>query len=1730
MDVFELRRRLIDDYRAYVTSFISIRDERVRRKVDEELAEGWLWPDPRIGLNPSFAEGAWIDELVRRDLLHSECAKIFRIKRTKHDQGDGLKLHRHQVDAIEAAQRRRNYVLTTGTGSGKSLAYIVPIVDRVLRGERRPGIKAIVVYPMNALANSQEQELVKFLNHGYPDGRGPVTFKRYTGQESDVEKREIIANPPDILLTNYVMLELILTRTDERELVKAARGLQFLVLDELHTYRGRQGADVALLVRRTREACQSANLQHVGTSATMATGGTFDQQRAEVARVASLIFGAKVDPEDVIGETLRRSTTEPNLGDAAFRRELTDRVASAEAASEDYGKFVEDPLSRWIESTFGITAEPGTGRLIRAVPRAVRGKEGGAKALSELTGIDEGRCARAIEAQLLVGYRVKQPDTGFPVFAFRLHQFISRGDTVYSTVEAESVRKLTLEPQRFAPGDPTKLLVPMAFCRECGQEYYSVRLLEDGGSRRFEPRAFDERPDEGTGLTGYLYINSETPWSNLPENLPEDWLEPGDPPRVKYHLREKLPIEVRVNADGAIGDGGATAHFVPAPFRFCLKCGTAYAGARSASDFSRLATLGSEGRSTATTILSLSTVRHLRKDEALRPEARKLLSFTDNRQDASLQAGHFNDFIEVGLLRSALHRAAQAAGPDGLSHDQLTQRVFAALNLPFGLYAIDPEVKFRARTETEEAFQKVIGYRLYLDLRRGWRIMSPNLEQTDLLKVEYQSLDELANENAEWNGCHRALAEATPEVRARVGRVLLDHLRRELAIKVDYLDEAFQQRLLQLSNQRLRAPWAIDENERLAHASIALPRSQRPTDYEGWTYLSSRGRFGRFTRLRTTFPHIADQLKLTDSDGIIRDLLKVLRVAGLVERVKEPENEQEVPGYQVPAAAMRWVAGEGTSVPYDPIYVPKPPTERRRPNQFFVDFYRNAAQDGQGLEAREHTAQVPYEAREEREKKFRSAELPVLFCSPTMELGVDISSLNVVNLRNVPPTPANYAQRSGRAGRSGQPALVVTYCSTGSPHDQYFFRRPQMMVAGQVTPPRLDLGNEDLVRAHVHALWLTQTGMSLGVSLKELLDVEGEQPSLALLPGKKADIDRPEARARAEERARDVLSSVTAELEVAPWWTPGWLGEVCHRIPQSFENACERWRSLFRAARAQFDAQTKIIADAGRSPQDKEQAKKLRREAEAQMELLTAVGSRVTQSDFYSYRYFASEGFLPGYSFPRLPLSAFIPGRRSAKGTEEFLSRPRFLAISEFGPQNFIYHEGSRYAINRVILPVSDTVDPTTGRSVLTTSAKICTHCGYLHPLRGSDGPDLCENCQHPLDAPMRQLFRLQNVATKRRDRINSDEEERQRKGYELQSVVRFAEVDHRLAKQTATVLGPDGEKLLHLAYGHASTIWRINRGWKRRKDQAQLGFVLDLERGYWARDTQAADADENDGDPMSARTARVVPFVEDRKNCLVVEPAFSAGPEEMASLQAALKNAIQVVFQLEDTELAAEPLPGVGNRRYLLFYESAEGGAGVLRRLVEDTTAFADVARRALEICHFDPTSGEDLGKAPGAKERCEAACYDCLLSYTNQPEHPLLDRKRVVDVLRALTRATVSSSPTALTREQQVERLLRLAASDLERKWIAALQAENLRLPDEAGKLYAQAGTRPDFVYTNDALVVYVDGPPHQFPERKARDRAQQTAMEDLGFVVLRFAEEEDWAAQFAKYPSVFGSGAGV
>jgi hypothetical protein len=224
---------------------------------------------------------------------------------------------------------------------------------------------------------------------------------------------------------------------------------------------------------------------------------------------------------------------------------------------------------------------------------------------------------------------------------------------------------------------------------------------------------------------------------------------------------------------------------------------------------------------------------------------------------------------------------------------------------------------------------------------------------------------------------------------------------------------------------------------------------------------------------------------------------------------------------------------------------------------------------------------VTSEDREEREDRFRSGDLPLLFCSPTMELGVDIAQLNLVNLRNVPPTPANYAQRSGRAGRGGQPALVYTYCAGRSPHDQYYFRQPNQMVAGSVTPPRIDIRNSDLVRAHVHAVWMEVVKPNLGKTLTGVIDlsaVDGMFP----LPIKDAitvELKSPVHRAAALGKANRLIASIKEELSRAAWFHENWTKEVLDQIERTFDTSCDRWRSLYRSAVRQRELHHKIIGD-----------------------------------------------------------------------------------------------------------------------------------------------------------------------------------------------------------------------------------------------------------------------------------------------------------------------------------------------------------------------------------------------------------------------------------------------------------------------------------------------------------------------------------------------------------------------
>lgn len=253
-------------------------------------------------------------------------------------------------------------------------------------------------------------------------------------------------------------------------------------------------------------------------------------------------------------------------------------------------------------------------------------------------------------------------------------------------------------------------------------------------------------------------------------------------------------------------------------------------------------------------------------------------------------------------------------------------------------------------------------------------------------------------------------------------------------------------------------------------------------------------------------------------------------------------------------------------------------------------------------------------------------------------------------------------------------------------------------------------------------------------------------------------------------------------------------------------------------------------------------------------------------------------------------------------------------------------------------------------------------------------------------------------------------------------------------------------------------------------------------------------------------------------------------------ALTYAVKRAIEAVYQLESSELAVEPLPGhTGEHAWsrLLFFEAAEGGAGVLRRIATEDGQLRIVARKALELLHFDPDTGEDLHRAEYAREDCAQACYDCLLSYSNQWDHQHLDRHTVTGLLQRLMRAHTEVSPDS--EEPTDDRYAELAtvSNSLERQFLDLLKAHGYRLPDEAQQIVDGYYVRPDFAYHTGGMdvAVFIDGPIHDSDHQQQKDHDAQMKLEDeLGWLVLRFIHsdaDDGWLAMIAAHRDIFGSG---
>lgn len=1734
MDAFQAHDHIMCSYGDYLRSFLQIKDERIRQTVEAAFQSSGFLPEPLIQFNPSYRRDESLQTLSTAGIIHPDLPKIF----------GSYQLYQHQIEALRIGTSGHGFIVTSGTGSGKSLTYLATIFNYLLQlPDKKPGIKAILVYPMNALINSQEKEIEKYRDQAGPGF--PISFAKYTGQESAEARERIKLQQPDIILTNYMMLELILTRHQEKWMREAIKEhLKFLVFDELHTYRGRQGSDVSMLIRRIKSLC-SQSLICIGTSATMASSGDQSSRKQAVAEVASDIFGTAFSPEHIVEESL--ATCTGGLQRLPDKISLQTAIDEKKLFSGDRATLMHHPLATWLENRVALRWETKEDKLEDSLlsdkhTSLVRGRPMTLTAIAELLSSDSTRpfdqCRKALENLLKwceqINKELAASGSRETVLPFKIHQFIGQTGLAYLTLEPIRERFITLETSRYhkEKGQEEKMLYPVLFSRHSGHEFLCVQLDFEIGL--IFPRDPDEIPpqisqadlkgsskrgqaaqvlSEEDFPAGYLVLphaaDEENIWTaDDLANLPDSWFDKNG--ALKNYYAFRIPRRIYFDATGNFSfdpDFEQWGWYMPAKLLIDPTAGIIYQDVK-VSENTKLMRLGNEGRSTATTILSFNAI-HALHGQHIETEKQKLLSFTDNRQDASLQSGHFNDFMITGRLRSAIFHALRAAPDGNLKLENIAEKVFEVLHLPESAYAKTPSQNPAwPDPENESALKIYLLIRILYDLKRGWRYNLPNLEQCGLLNIAYKRLTAYCSIEEFWRPLPY-FSLLSPDQREEVVIQVLDYFRTAFAIDHAYLSE----RRSEIENYlKIRLDesmhWSLDFNEQLEIPYILLPQAVGDTPPKVYTAsIGPASNLGKYLKRKFTEAGL-EPLRGQAYTQFIQDLCEVLYEGHFLKKELVTGKKAAVTGYRLRTDAIVWQLDSGKRVRPDLVRLATYKGMDTQPNVFFKAFYQQDFKRFQKpLVGREHTGQLGHQQRIEREDDFRKGDISALFCSPTMELGIDIADLNVVHMRNVPPNPANYAQRSGRAGRSGQTALVFTYCSAGSPHDRHYFANKEKMVAGVVIPPKIDLVNEELILSHLNAYLLMKLQLSsLHYAVSDLLDLS--QAEALPLKAELKNYIREQIEHKKEyciDQFLTTTASIRERLEASYWFSREWISRQVASFLTRFDQSLDRWRKLYRAAeRTKIEARL-IIDDAlvkhGSSTWN--EARRREKVALEQRGILLNENrqSAGSQSEFYVFRYLASEGFLPGYNFTRLPVRTYVGYRHQDQG--EYISRPRFTALKEFGPNNLIYHNGSKYKVNRMTL---------FNAAVQTQEIKISKTTGYAFlgdEGRGMNNDPITKTALDAEDAVERnnRLLLLQESEALPRERISCEEEERRSTGYLIDQY--FSYPKGMDATRQATLKFND-HPLLHCIYSSATRLIQINRKWKRTQAEGEeAGFFIDSSNGKWLR---LKDLEQSD---VAQRSVNVQLYTTDTADTLYLQPLqqleLPAGQERAAAitLAYALKRAIENQFQVEENEIGVW-LMGEQQTPNIMLFEAAEGSLGILSLLVENGIVLQQLFRRAYELLHFDPITLEDLGK-----DTYPRSSYDDLLSYYNQRYHNELDRHLVKAPLERLMACRIDQEQRQGSMEAQYKYLQ--SSIDLhaatEQPFIDYLYRHGIRLPDRAQVNLEDYYISADFVYKNDSgcTLIFCDGRVHDQAEVKLQDARKRQLLRDSGYDVIEWHYSE-------------------
>jgi len=1728
MKAFDLHKSVLEQYKKYLLSFITIKDERIKERVKEAIENDEFILQPLLQFNPAYESHGSLEEFVGKEGLHPDLVKCFK----------GYSLFRHQVEAIRHGAKQKDFIVTSGTGSGKSLTFIATVFNHILQNNTsQKGIQAIIVYPMNALINSQEVEIKKyainylksFLKDGEvvdekdktPDeiidllnkktGQSfPISYNKYTGQEDADTRERIKNNPPNIILTNYMMLELIMTRHAEawfRNLIKD--NLQFLVFDELHTYRGRQGSDVSYLIRRIHNLSQN-DLICIGTSATLSSEGTLAARKEAVATVASTIFGKTIEPDQIINETLQRSTTWN--GQMPAREALIDAVNKPVKQGISLEAIKSNPLAVWLENNVALNIHPD-GFIERGKPVTL---EKVTQMLCNETGLETAACFSALISLLAaaedLNKRLAETNSRTSFLPLKIHQFISQTNVVYVSLDKPGEREIMVKAGRYYLDEEGKsqFIYPVLFSRMSGHEFICVQKDFETGT--LIPRDPDDLPEHLTkedmkGKTlsmedfssGYLIIPHEGDdelWNeSMIEELPQSWWKvKGDKPVLDKHYQYRVPSKIYFDNVGNFSESPQYemwGWFMPAKLLFDPTAGIIY-DLRTGEN-TKLMRLGNEGRSTATTLLSFSVIRAMAAYHE-KVHDQKVLSFTDNLQDASLQSGHFNDFITTGRLRSALYHAL-INKPDQMAKAyELGDLVFKTLNLREEEYALNPNADF-PDPENERAEKDYLLTRILYDLRWGWRFNLPNLEQCALLSISYDRLDEFVKMDKFFE--HLPLFETlVPEARYSILENIMNFFRTSyaldyplLTINKELTESFFESRL---DPDKL---WSPDKNERIEFPNYLTTRNPGQTPKGIYTAsIGPHSYLGKYFK-RVFKDHGLDPLKGDDYIEFIEAVCEVLKKANLIviEQLAVVSGTP-VNGYRLRVNNIIWKPGDGVNVRIDEVRWHTYKNLILKPNDYFRGFYQlDFSSFEKPLIGREHTGSIKREQRIYREEAFRKGEISAMFCTPTMELGVDIASLNVVHMRNVPPNPANYVQRGGRAGRSGQAALVFTYCSQGSPHDQNYFKRPETMVAGALVPPRIDLQNEELVLTHLNAFLLMHVGLSeLKISVADVID-QANKAELSL-KGHVRDFIQHQINQFGQlwlDEFIEIIKPLIPMLKETNWFSEEWILKNVNTFEIRFDKAFDRWRLLFKAAESAIQ-KARITMDNPSVKQNSPemlQAKRMHNTGLRQRALLLNESSDKwgNESEFYVFRYLAAEGFLPGYNFTRLPIRAFMGYKHQDEG--EYVSRARFIALREYGPGNLVYYNGNKYKINRALL---------TEGELRLRKIKVALGTGYAFM-----DEDVDQNNNDPITKAdlndrdnydlLANAFELTESEANPQERISCEEEERMSMGFVIDQ---FFNYEKGIGSTRQAVIQSGTQPLLNVIYGPSTRLVQVNQRWKRSKDSD--GFYIDDRNGRWLREKEREKPD------TAAHAKLIKLFTSNTADTLYIQPVKDLGlnEDQVISLAYALKRGIESMYQVEENEIGVWVM-GKKETPNIMIYEAAEGSLGILSEIIANPAKMQSLFRESYRLMHFDPETHENL------RPDLPKASYEDLLSYYNQRHHGQLDRFGIQDALKKLMECHVDTKQGTRTREEQYQYLLSLydKSSSTERSFIDHLYKNGYVLPDEAQKNIRYCYVNADFIFKTETgpVIIFCDGSVHDDWQVKEEDKTKRQCLHNHGYDVI-------------------------